>query len=110
MGNVVQLRQPPRPPGIEAEFTTWAMKGRRWSRAQARRVYALAMVADRWLAQERETGLVWADTKDLQAYLFTCEPDRRVRNGIRDALQAFCEWLVTKDVTEKNPALDLPRL
>jgi hypothetical protein len=112
MGNVVELR--PRPSGPKRprregldKFAAWAAE-RSVSAAEAGYVYCHAMIADRWLCQERDVLMaLGASERDLRAYLLATRTTGWDRNEIVEALRVFGDFLVDQDITDVTPARDL---
>jgi integrase/recombinase XerD len=66
--------------------------------------------ADHWLRSERRTSLLFAQPKDMQAFLFQLPPNARTRNQVRQALVGFFGFLVAQDYRDDNPAARIARL
>lgn len=93
-----------------SEFERWGYDTRGWSRETRRKYVGLARALEVWLQQKRSKSVLWANAKDLKAWLFDQPPDPRTRNGYRGAIIALFDFLVDVEYVEINHALALPRL
>jgi integrase len=93
-----------------SRFAEWGFDQRGWSATTRRRYASRARAADEWLVRERGCSLAFARGRDLQAYLFSTSPTARNRNNVRQALVAFCDFLVWDGLAAENCAAGLPRL
>lgn len=92
------------------QFGTWGYDNRGWSPRTRLKYQQRVRALEAWLKAERGKSVLWANTKDLKAWLFTSPPDPRTRNAYRQAIVAFYEFLVDQEYVEANHALSLPRL
>lgn len=95
---------------VMQDFSAWAWSERGLGPTTRRRYLNRALAAELWLVQERGVSIRWASPKDFQAYLFSTTPNARNRNNIRQALVAFCDFLVDRGYSETNNASALKRL
>lgn len=92
------------------EFGEYGFDFMGWSKETRRTYIGRVRKADRWLGEVRNSSLIYARPKDLQAYLFSTSPKARNRNNIRQALVGWGKFAVHKDLWTVNHALALPRL
>lgn len=95
---------------VFGQFERWGFDQRGWTPRTRYQYSRKVRAADAWLARERHVNIVYARTKDLQAYLFATHPTATNRNHVRQALIAFGEFLMAQGWAESNPAASLPRL
>lgn len=92
------------------DFETWGHDHKGWA-ATTRHSYCLrARKADTWLQAHRQTSILRAGQRELEAFLFTQSATARTRNNTRQALVAFGWYMVDRRIRPDNPALSLPRL
>lgn len=92
------------------DFARWGWDHKGWAPKTRQHYSEVARAADRWLVRERQVSLMFAKTKDLQAYLFSTQPVARSRNNLRQALVGFGAFLVDRGIRTDNPAVGVPRL
>jgi hypothetical protein len=95
-----------------ADFEKWGYEHAGW-KAETARMYARRVVlCDGWLREHRQVSIVWANPKDLMAYMFEGVgfPSPGYRNNIRAALVGFGKYFVEKSFSEVNAAQSLGRL
>jgi integrase len=93
-----------------AQFNEWGFDEKGWTPHTRNRYTHRIRAAEEWLTKNRKVSVLFADTKDLKAYLFSTTPSARNRNNIRQALVAWCEFLIDQGIGKANPALGLKRL
>lgn len=91
-------------------FLRWGFDAKGWAEETRRKYATRCRAADAWLVEHRSTSLVWAKPVDLRAYLFSTTQTARYRNGVRQSLVGFFEYLIDTEVRIDNPAIGLPRL
>jgi integrase/recombinase XerD len=93
------------------DFVKWGFDNGGWSKITRQNYRRRVRAADEWLrGYTSRGGLFTANERTLKAYLFDTTPNARNRNHIRQALQAFYEFLVGREYRDDNPARGLPRL
>lgn len=92
------------------DFHRWGYDEKGWTYQTRRTYYDRVVRANAWLNEHRGVSILWAKPKDLKAYLWSCPPDARTRNGIRSAILAFGGYLEASGLVEANPAAALPRI
>lgn len=92
------------------QFKKWGWDVKGWSTTTRRSYFQRVNAADAWLVENLRVSVIYASQKDLKKYLFASKPTPQNRNGIRQALIGFGEFLVEEGYAEANNALALPRL
>lgn len=93
-----------------AEFLRWGYDTRGWGRSTRDKYESIARTLERWLQENRGKSILWANTKDLKAWLFSTPPNATTRNHYRQAVVALYAFLQDCGYVETNHALQLPRL
>jgi integrase/recombinase XerD len=92
------------------EFEKWGFDEKGWLPATRKKYLQIIDRSDLWLRANRRSSLLFASTKDLQAFLFQLPANARTRNQVRQALVGFFVFLREQDYRDDNPAQKLPRL
>lgn len=93
-----------------AEFGTWGYDERGWGPATREKYAWVVRELETWLQVSRKKSVLWANAKDLKAWLFAKPPNARTRNYYRQVCVAFWGFLVDHGYVETNHALALPRI
>lgn len=91
-------------------FDRWGFDQKGWGRNTREKYFREARAADTWLLAHRGVSILFASSKDLQAFLFAKPPNARTRNNTRQALVGICDFLVAEGMAQVNNAKGLPRL
>lgn len=91
-------------------FNRWGYDEKGYAPYTRYEYYLIVLRAEAWLRQHRNRSLVYADAKDLKAFLFSTMPSARNRNHIRSALVAAFEFFEAQGLSRINYAKTLPRL
>jgi integrase len=92
-------------------FDQWGWDNRTYSHNTTYNYTQVARSCHVWLRQNRKRSIFSANFQDLKAYLFErVKPSPNRRNQVRQALIAFCDYLVDIGVRTSNPARELPVL
>lgn len=92
------------------QFKEWGWDEKGWSTTTRRSYYQRITAADKWLTENLSVSVIYASQKDLKKYLFATPPSAQNRNGIRQALIGFGEFLVDQGYADTNNALAIKRL
>lgn len=91
-------------------FEKWGFDVKGW-RPRTRKSYLYRVkAAEEWLSSTKNVSLVFATLGDLREYFFQTAPVARTRNGVRQALVGFYEFLDYQGIREDNPGVALPRI
>lgn len=93
-----------------AEFARWGYDTRGWGQNTREKYVGRAKALERWLRENRHKSVLWANAKDLKAWLFSTPANAVTRNHYRQAIVAFYAFLQEHEYVETNHALQLPRL
>lgn len=91
-------------------FERWAFDAKGYSRDTRRNYYLTGLRAEKYLRQARSTSLLYADAKDLKAFLFSLPATAASRNQARNGLVALFSFFIDQGLCDSNPAQGLPRL
>lgn len=94
--------------GQLAGFRRWGYDTRGWALTTQNRYSNTILNVDRWLGDD--VSIMDATTEQLQAWMSSRPANAGTRNGYRDALVAYYQWLIDVSLRRDNPAEPLPRL
>ena len=95
--------------GLFLAFERWGFDVKSWRRRTRDSYLYRTRAVDAWLVADRNVSVVFAELQDLRDYLFQTAPVERTRNGFRQALIGFYDFLIYSQIRQDNPAKGLPR-
>lgn len=91
---------------IVSDFRVWLLDSGIARSENTRYTYAMrVLAAERWLIENHEVSVVWANVEQLQAWLSSLPPTAESRNIARSAIVAFFRYLAARNYVSR----DLPR-
>jgi site-specific recombinase XerD len=93
-----------------AEFRQCGYDTRGWRPTTRLKHERVARSLEKWLQENRKKSILWANTKDLKAWLFSKPANATTRNHYPQAIVALYGFLQDEEYVETNHALQLPRL